>query len=735
MNVSTKNRTELKSYFRTNNIPTEANYASLIDGAINQKEDGVAKVSGQPLSIQADGDVAGLQPLLSFYKNFADANPTWTINQNPRTVANNPATKKPGLNIASGSGSSRLFIRQDNGNVGIGTIEPQAKLHINGTLTVAGLTNTKGLRFDNAVASHLDYDGALYRQSGQVYLTFDDNLFLRQTNGTNRAHFHGVGLNVTGTIAATNANISTSINNGFVGDIGHGSSWAGFSHKDSKSTTGYALIHNSNGSTLLNAGSGREIGFRINNSEKMKLSSTGDLSIPSNSLSFGSTTRQMINLWSTSYGIGVQDSTTYFRTGAHFAWHKGGSHSSTALNAGSGGTALMILKDSAQLGIGTSPSHPLHVKSGNNVGLFESTGNQAYLRIHHNEGIDKRIELCCRAGGRASLWVSSAGDVLNVLPAGRVGIGTTNPATDKLEVHKNWHDTNTNDWGGGLKLVGNAPTISFWETDNGNHRWMWHVSGDIMNLYRRPAGGGWQRYVVFTNNGRMGLGTHNPTRGKLEVVGGVSHNLGGYGYTNRHGASSTNWHGNVNYGIYATDRIASSEYNAFSDLRIKDVIGVSNKDQDLETLEKIEVVDYKYKDKVANGDKTHKKVIGQQVAKVFPEVVSTVKEEAVPDVMKKASMDKGKVSLSNHGLSAGDEVRIITLEGKQEYHTVKSVSDDGFELETEESTDVIFVYGRKVNDFHVVDYEAIAMLNVSATQALAAKVKALEEEVRLLKSA
>ena len=30
----------------------------------------------------------------------------------------------------------------------------------------------------------------------------------------------------------------------------------------------------------------------------------------------------------------------------------------------------------------------------------------------------------------------------------------------------------------------------------------------------------------------------------------------------------------------------------------------------------------------------------------------------------------------------------------------------------------VFVYGREVEDFHLVDYDAIAMLNVSATQAL-----------------
>jgi hypothetical protein len=44
----------------------------------------------------------------------------------------------------------------------------------------------------------------------------------------------------------------------------------------------------------------------------------------------------------------------------------------------------------------------------------------------------------------------------------------------------------------------------------------------------------------------------------------------------------------------------------------------------------------------------------------------------------------------------------------------------------------VFVYGREVNDFHVVDYDAIEMLNVSATQQIErekdAEVKFLRDE-------
>ncbi|MEM6347261.1 MAG: hypothetical protein AAF927_25450, partial [Bacteroidota bacterium] len=50
-------------------------------------------------------------------------------------------------------------------------------------------------------------------------------------------------------------------------------------------------------------------------------------------------------------------------------------------------------------------------------------------------------------------------------------------------------------------------------------------------------------------------------------------------------------------------------------------------------------------------------------------------------------------------------------------------------------TQSVFVFGREVKDFHTVDYEAISMLNVSATQELKriieqqqARIEALEAE-------
>lgn len=132
MDIDKKDRSTLKSYFRKNSIPTESNFADLIDGMLNQKDDGIVKLPGDPLSIAAAGDAAGPQKVINFYGNLAEANPVWMLQLNPRSDQNKPETSQTGFSISDGQGVSRLFIDKSTGNVGIGTIHPQAKLDIEG---------------------------------------------------------------------------------------------------------------------------------------------------------------------------------------------------------------------------------------------------------------------------------------------------------------------------------------------------------------------------------------------------------------------------------------------------------------------------------------------------------------------------------------------------------------------------------------------------------------------------
>jgi len=101
--------------------------------------------------------------------------------------------------------------------------------------------------------------------------------------------------------------------------------------------------------TIYAAGSNanQDLGLKPKGTGEVKVA--GNLSV-TGLVSFGSQVRQMLNLWSNIYGIGVQNSTQYFRSEANFAWYKGGSHNDAELNAG-GGTSLMTLDRNGNLSV------------------------------------------------------------------------------------------------------------------------------------------------------------------------------------------------------------------------------------------------------------------------------------------------------------------------------------------------------------------------------------------------
>lgn len=117
MDIDKRSRTELKSYFVKNSIPTERNFADLIDGMLNQQEDGIVELPGEPLSLQATGDQTSLKKVINFYDDFVSTKPAWTLSLHGRTDPGKPDTNRPGWNLSDGdgNGSSRLFVDRNTG--------------------------------------------------------------------------------------------------------------------------------------------------------------------------------------------------------------------------------------------------------------------------------------------------------------------------------------------------------------------------------------------------------------------------------------------------------------------------------------------------------------------------------------------------------------------------------------------------------------------------------------------
>lgn len=371
---------------------------------------------------------------------------------------------------------------------------------------------------------------------------------------------------------------------------------------------------------------------------------------------------------------------------------------------------------SAQLEVVSSQNETLTSKSSSTSGtLFTlsntSTGGKPWKFISTGSGNSAEA-------GNLLIQDDSGTRMFFENTTGAVGVGTITPAA-KFEVLGTTNETfrvasqsTTGTW---FSLI-NSSSNNIWKliaTGSGNSEGMGHL------LLKDNAG----LRMIIKSNGAVGIGTDSPSQARLVVNGSLSNNLS-YGYLNDDGDTGTS-SGSNSYSIYASHRIAASEFNAYSDARIKKIKGQSDNAKDLNILKNIQITNYQLIDSISKGNTHYKKVIAQQVETVYPSVVTKM-TDFIPDIYQLSSIDKGFIPLTQTTLKAGDKLKLITDE-KQEVVEVLSVSANGIQVNSDKSGKV-FVFGKEVNDFRTVDYEALTTLNISATQQLLKRIEVLEKE-------
>lgn len=101
----------------------------------------------------------------------------------------NAMTKNLYLNRDAGATSNVYIGRANaelqvlaNGSVGVGGVPP-ANFHVFGDTNIEGVLRTiGGIKVDGNLQAHVQTDGSFYRYQGQVYITVDDNLYVRDSN-------------------------------------------------------------------------------------------------------------------------------------------------------------------------------------------------------------------------------------------------------------------------------------------------------------------------------------------------------------------------------------------------------------------------------------------------------------------------------------------------------------------------------------------------------------------------
>jgi hypothetical protein len=219
---------------------------------------------------------------------------------------------------------------------------------------------------------------------------------------------------------------------------------------------------------------------------------------------------------------------------------------------------------------------------------------------------------------------------------------------------------------------------------------------------------------IYYQEGNVGIGNTIPSTATLDILSGVGINS----------LKTTNpiW---TNLGVITS-----------SDERIKKNIRDINDDTALNLILQIEPKSYNYIENNRSQNNVYG-FIAQQIREVIPDAV-TLHTEAVPNIYTLCNITSNVISMNaNIEVKKDEKIMLVDVNGKKYVESVEYVYIENDKLhiviynESKISDGTIFVYGKVVNDFHVIDKSYIYTLNVCALQEIYRRYVEIREDLSI----
>ena len=348
-----------------------------------------------------------------------------------------------------------------------------------------------------------------------------------------------------------------------------------------------------------------------------------------------------------------------------------------------------------------------------------SSGQPGCLRIGYDQGTGTNGTGFIQAIQQS---VATAPFILNPI-GGNIGIGIVAPGfpldvsgiAQAQQIYARSTDSNFNTI---LQADSTASYVSSYRRDTVNTTSLYFRTINNTNSFTRM--------VIDGSTGRIGIGTGftTPSNGYVHIDASLSVSVPaggqltavGPGYAGASGA------GTCNVSLYARGAIWSqSNVIVSSDERIKtDIIDISD-GQALETIRLIEPKRYKYIETAERTDEYVYGFLAQQVSNVLP-YSTTLQTKSIPDIYDIADVCGTRLTLRNKDMTVfGDaNIHYITEDFQEKFYWTHVVDSRTLDVSMDVSDsfpgEKVYVYGRRVNDFHTLDKNAIFTVGIAALQ-------------------